>query len=171
MISSLTPVERESLVTSNLKFAWWFARRYQGKGVPYDDLRQEAILGLCEAVARFDSTFGANIRTFAAWYIMRNLKRAIASNKRFPGTLTAENAPIAKEPVLERQEAVLSELWDFVESLPETDQQILVHRFGLIGPQWTLAETAARLHTSVFKIRKSTSRSLKVLSQELREIA
>ncbi|MDP6038540.1 MAG: sigma factor, partial [Candidatus Latescibacteria bacterium] len=45
---------RNRLVTANLRFAVDVAKRYQGRGVPLEDLISVANLGLIEAAKRFD---------------------------------------------------------------------------------------------------------------------
>jgi RNA polymerase sigma factor (sigma-70 family) len=49
------------------------AHKYFNSGVPVDDLVQLAMLGLCEADARFDSTRGLQFSTYAMWYIRGRL--------------------------------------------------------------------------------------------------
>ncbi len=173
MVSSLTAEERGSLVKANLKFAWWFARRYYGKGVPREDVEQEAVLALCHAVERFDPiNHSACIRTYASWWIMQKLNNLVRKNARFLTSHEAYQAElITDEPLLEHDERYIEQLWQSVEALPQSDQDILVHRFGLFGPECTVAETAARLHTTGYKIRKSIARSVKSLGAGLKEIA
>ncbi len=173
MPCSLSPEERASLVKANLKFAWWFARRYYDKGVPYDDVRQEAVLALCYAVSRFEPVIhGANIRTYAGWWIFQKLNNLVKRNASFPGSDELdEEALIADDPLLGRDERYMEQLWDAVESLPERDQNILVRRFGLFGPECTVGETAARAQVSRYKVRKSIARSVKSLGAQLNKIA
>ncbi len=48
------PTAREKLIKANTKFAAGVARMYANRGLPWDDLFSEAVLGLARAVDRFD---------------------------------------------------------------------------------------------------------------------
>ena len=69
---------RERLAVSNLRLALSIARRHQGRGVPLDDLVQEANLGLLKAVDRFDWRRGFRFSTYATWWIRQQVTRAVA---------------------------------------------------------------------------------------------
>ena len=57
---------RDDFVRTCLPFAGRLARRYRGRGEPYEDLEQVARLGLVKAIDRFDVTRGS----FTAYAIM-----------------------------------------------------------------------------------------------------
>lgn len=133
-----------------------------------------ATIALWEAAQSFDPfNHSANIRTYAGWLIWRRLKDEVDHAKRFPMTHKFEEEElIDHRPETEFSETVIEELLDRVEGLPHTDQEILVRRYGLNGaPKWSVEETEQRLGLSSYKIRQSVSRSLRILSRELREIA
>jgi len=68
---------RERLAVSNLRLAFSIARRHQGRGLPLDDLVQEANIGLLKAVDRFDWRKGFRFSTYATWWIRQQITRAI----------------------------------------------------------------------------------------------
>jgi RNA polymerase sigma factor (sigma-70 family) len=174
LINSLTPDERQALISANLAFAGWFARRYQGHGVPYNDLRQEARLALCEAAQSFDpANHSANIRTYAGWLIWGRLNKLVEKANKFPTLVDfTEDQPVDPGSELPYPESVIDELLDSVSTLPDPDQEILVRRYGLDGaPKWSVEETELKLGISAFQIRRSISRSFRILNRELREIA
>lgn len=70
---------KERMIQSNLGLVHAVARTYRGTGVPFDDLVQEGTLGLIRAVERFDHRRGVKFSTYAAWWIRRSLRDAIAS--------------------------------------------------------------------------------------------
>jgi RNA polymerase primary sigma factor len=58
------------------------AKRYQGKGLPLDDLVQEGNIGLLRAVDRFDWRKGFRFSTYATWWIRQQITRALADKGR-----------------------------------------------------------------------------------------
>jgi RNA polymerase primary sigma factor len=65
------------MLTRNLRLAIHWASRYQGRGVEYPDLIQEAILGLRRAVEKFDWEKGYKFSTYATGWIRQSLQRVI----------------------------------------------------------------------------------------------
>lgn len=69
---------RERLAVSNLRLALSIAKRYQGMGLPLDDLVQEGNIGLLKAVDRYDWRKGFRFSTYATWWIRQQVSRAVA---------------------------------------------------------------------------------------------
>lgn len=65
---------RDALVEEHLGLAEAMARRYEGRGVPLDDLVQVATIGLLKAVTRFDPDHGAAFSSFAVPTILGELR-------------------------------------------------------------------------------------------------
>ncbi len=72
----------ERFVTANLGLVVAFARRYQGTGVPLDDLIQEGTIGLLRAVERYDWRRGFTFSTYAAWWIRQAIQRGVPEIRR-----------------------------------------------------------------------------------------
>lgn len=53
------------------------ARRYLGRGVPFDDLVGAGHVGLVEAVYRYDAGRGVKFGTYAVWWIRKALSAAV----------------------------------------------------------------------------------------------
>src|SRR5919199_1100535 len=70
------------LIGSNLRLVISIAKKYRGRGVPFDDLIQEGNAGLIKAVERFDPALGNRFSTYATWWIRQAVTRAIADHAR-----------------------------------------------------------------------------------------
>ena len=66
---------RRELVEMFQPFATSHARRFAGRGEPLEDLSQVAMIGLINAVDRFDPSRGVQFTTFASATIVGELKR------------------------------------------------------------------------------------------------
>ncbi len=69
---------RAAFAAANQRLVVAFARRYDHRGLPFDDLVQEGALGLLRAIDLFDPDRGARFSTYAAWWIKQALRRALA---------------------------------------------------------------------------------------------
>lgn len=73
---------RERLVNANLRFAIMVAKKYQGKGLPLEDLISEGNIGLLNAVKHFDVEKGYRFITYAVWWIRQAIIKAIHEKGR-----------------------------------------------------------------------------------------
>jgi RNA polymerase primary sigma factor len=73
---------RKHLIESNLRLVISIAKKYRGRGVPFEDLIQEGNAGLIKAVERFDPSLGNRFSTYATWWIRQAVTRAVADHAR-----------------------------------------------------------------------------------------
>jgi RNA polymerase primary sigma factor len=70
------------LMEHNLRLVYSIARRYQGFGVPLDDLIQQGTLGLHRAAEKFDGERGFKFSTYATWWIRQAIERVCNGTDR-----------------------------------------------------------------------------------------
>lgn len=68
---------KEKLINSNLRLVIYNARKYINKGVSLADLIQEGNEGLCLAAEKFDYTKNFRFSTYATWWILQRIRRAV----------------------------------------------------------------------------------------------
>jgi len=73
---------KSALTESNIRLVISIAKRYQKRGLSFQDLAQEGILGLTRACEKFDPERGFRFSTYATWWIKQSIMRAIADQGR-----------------------------------------------------------------------------------------
>lgn len=113
---------RERLVTSNLRFAVTIAKKYQGFGLPLEDLISEANQGLMRAAEKFDPERGFRFLSYAVHWITAKIDRAL---ERAPVVRRKGSAP-QQARVVRRAAAKLSQR---LGATPTTAE--IAHAFGM----------------------------------------
>ncbi len=73
---------RQAMMEANIRLVMSIARRYTCKSLTFEDLVQEGILGLLEAINKFDTTRGLRFSTYATYWIRQAIVRAIEKQDR-----------------------------------------------------------------------------------------
>ena len=66
---------RNRMIEGNLRLVVSIAKRFQGRGVSFEDLIAEGNIGLIRAVERFDGRVGVAFSTYATWWIRQAIFR------------------------------------------------------------------------------------------------
>lgn len=121
------PVAISKLVEHNIRLAISIAKRWQNRGVPLEDLVQEATLGLDRAARKFDPQRGLRFTTYASWWVSHFLQRAVhntGATIRVPAHVTVRRLAI-EEALEERPNATVEELAALVECKPREVHEAL----------------------------------------------
>lgn len=73
---------RQRMMEANIRLVMSIARRYTCKSLTFEDLIQEGIIGLLEAIKKFDPTRGNRFSTYATYWIRQAIVRAIEKQDR-----------------------------------------------------------------------------------------
>ncbi|MDP8245206.1 MAG: sigma-70 family RNA polymerase sigma factor [Candidatus Hinthialibacter antarcticus] len=90
---------RRRLIESNIRFVVKVAMRFRQQGLGLADLVQEGILGLIDAVEKFDVSRECRLITYASWWIRLYMQRALEQKSR------PVNLPINKLEMLRKVRA------------------------------------------------------------------
>jgi RNA polymerase sigma-32 factor len=83
---------RERIVRSHMRLVMKIAGRYRRGGLSSDDLIGEGVLGLLEALGRFDPRRGVRFGGYAAWWIRARVSQYALANRRAVGIPSSRSA-------------------------------------------------------------------------------
>lgn len=68
---------KKRLVECNIRLAMSIANRHTNRGLDFDDLVQEGVIGLIRAAEKFDWRAGTKFSTYATWWVRQSMQRAV----------------------------------------------------------------------------------------------
>jgi RNA polymerase primary sigma factor len=92
---------KQEMIECNLRLVIAIAKAYRSRGVQFEDLVQEGMVGLVRAVEGFDHRRGLKFSTYAVWWIRRSLLDAIEAGRtiRIPAKAAQQLAAIRRAEV------------------------------------------------------------------------
>ncbi len=144
---------REKLIVSNIPFVRSLAKSFRGYGVGTEDLVAEGILGLVEAVDRFDYSRGFRLITYAKSWIWMFMQKAVNQrcskkyrlvsldasvdsddNESTLGSVLADMDNLSVEDECEKKVAK-EKLWKALSSLKPNEREIIILHYGLCNKE------------------------------------
>lgn len=170
-MNPLTPEQqkRNELVEQNLGLATHFANNFQASRMEYEDIVQEAHMGLMDAAERYDARRGA-FSTYARWHIVKRVMDAIHNRneivrtpRRRPSHIcgTLDEARVAEMPdkaphaseIMDEQ-AMIDAVRQCIKELPSREAIVIRLRHGVNTERMTLARVGNILGVSPERVRQ-----------------
>lgn len=153
------PAARDELITHNLRLVVYLAKKYEGSGVPSEDMVSIGTIGLIKAVNTFTPERSIKLATYAS--------RCIGNELLLSDVLSSEENQVGQR--LE-QDAERASLRRSVEQLSPRERQIMELRFGLLdGVERTQKEVADAIGISQSYISRLEKRIIRQLREQLGE--
>ena len=115
----------EKLITSHLGFVVNVAKGYRRSGVPMSDLVQEGIVGLVQAVRKFNPDMDARLSTYARWWIRASIQDHVVRS----WSLVRLSTSSAQKSLFLNLRRKTAELLDGADALSDTLAAQLAERF------------------------------------------
>jgi len=111
---------REKLINANLRFVVSIAKKYQGLGLPLEDLISEGNLGLVNAADRFNIDKNCRFISYAVWWVRQAILSALCEKSRMirlPTNRAVELVRIEKAKKLVKQYSAEEEIREIADLL------------------------------------------------------
>lgn len=148
-------MNKEKIATEYLPLVKSIANKYAHLGVPIEDLEQEGMIGLLEAVDKFREDKGAKFSTYATYWIKKRILAAIDKEKRS----SLDSIKLIDESVETKEDELkTSQYLKLSQNMPDIERQILRMLFE---EQLTLKEIAQELEISRERVRQLKEKALR----------
>jgi RNA polymerase sigma factor (sigma-70 family) len=160
---------RNQMVEANVALVAHVARRLRppDSPIPHVDLVQEGVLGLMQAVERFDPDRGHRFSTYAMWWIRGAILGALrgappTSSLTGDDGLQDDLSAEEHDPLEDVTRAGLRDgVPGLLDTLPDRGRRVVTLRYGLDGnADHSVAETARALGTSQARVRRIEEHAL-----------
>lgn len=180
------PAARDELITHNLRLVVYLAKKYEGSGVPSEDMVSIGTIGLIKAVNTFTPERSIKLATYASrcigneilMYLRKSSNRRQEASIDEPLNIDGDGNELLLSDVLSseadqvgqrlEQDAERASLRRSVEQLSPRERQIMELRFGLTdGVERTQKEAADALGISQSYISRLEKRIIHTLKTRL----
>lgn len=129
----------ERLIRSHMRFVVKIARGYRQSGVPMSDLVQEGIVGLVQAIRKFNPDHDARLSTYARWWIRASMQDCVVRS----WSLVRLSTSSAQKSLFLQLRRLTSELLEGADALSDDIAARLADRFGTTASE--VANLARRI--------------------------
>ncbi len=98
------------IVDCHMRLVVQIASRYARDGLSAHDLISEGVLGLMEAVRRFDLGHNSRFASYAAWWVRACVRRYAFANRRIVGVPSTRGARVARARLRQTERALSQQL-------------------------------------------------------------
>jgi RNA polymerase primary sigma factor len=144
---------REKLINANLRFVIRIAKKYQGQGLPLEDLISEGNTGLVNAVDRFDNEKGFHFISYAVWWIRQAILSALNDKSRMirlPQNRAAELVKIEQARKQIKKQTVEEEIMEIAKYL-NMEKNHVKHLLYISRDMLSLENSVSKDHKSKLK--------------------
>jgi len=145
---------REKLVNANLRFVVNIAKRYQGLGLPLDDLVSEGNVGLVNAVDRFDVDKNCRFISYAVWWIRQAILSALCEKSRMirlPTNRATELVKIEQAKKMVKKQVSNEEEIEEIAHLLNKDKKEIARLINISRDIISLDNPVSQYHDSLLK--------------------
>lgn len=182
------PAARDELITHNLRLVVYLAKKYEGSGVPSEDMVSIGTIGLIKAVNTFTPERSIKLATYASrcigneilMYLRKSSNRRQEASIDEPLNVDGDGNELLLSDILGSDEDLVSQrleqsaeratLRQSVALLSPRERQIMELRFGLLdGVERTQKEAADALGISQSYISRLEKRIIRELKKKLED--
>ena len=147
--------ERDRLVVDNMPLVWSMVGRFSSSGKDKEELFQIGMIGLMQAIDRFDTTYDVRFSTYAVPLILGEIRRFLRDDN-----------PIKVSRTIAEHRKQIQTLQQGQEDI-SVDQ--IVEKTGLTREDVVLAMASARPVTSIYETAYDSGESQVLLVDQLEE--
>lgn len=183
------PAARDELITHNLRLVVYLAKKYEGSGVPSEDMVSIGTIGLIKAVGTYRTDKNIKLATYASRCIeneiLMHLRKTASLKSEVPfdeplstdwngnelllSDILGTESDLVMRPMEEDADRQL--LADALEKLTQREREIITLRFGLGGRrEHTQKEVADRMGISQSYISRLEKRIIGRLKREILKV-